>query len=635
MRNRLWPPVLLLGAAWLIAPRPARADAPPSAPEAKSAPAALVELTDASSVLYNFDNRDTRPGQVASVANDRWGLFYNRFNLQVTRGHLTLSLRADNAWFYTSPSPESLANRVDGHESISDAALRSAVHRDKLEEAGIELSNRYINWLYPAKYTVSYGTPDLELALGDSYAQFGRGFVLSVRKQDELSSDTTVRGVRAGVRLRAGSEARIKLTLLGGSLNPLRIDEASGRYLGVDSSVTPGFVALTEAGMPRAVATDFAPDATDCTRFGTCSYAPDRLIAGQLELSLSRVTLGSQASVLFRSATLGSDVVRTADRITTASQSFDVPSLGEHGSAYLETALQQLSHQGENEPSLPLGYALYGTASWVDSRFSLLAEGKHYRGFFPLSANVSSARAREFSLLQYSAPPTAEELWVDTEFGNFNTCVSGGRVKAEGHVSRAHSVFAWAGHYRSFAESASNDACDTSSRNENRIWDLAVGFDARPSGRRARWDVTTGTRFDDSERSVAGPDGPTHAFYRELYVRYDVSEPISSEFTLELQGVHRRRRETVGGPAEPWLEGQHSTGIDWGERLSVALGVEYDSRPDVPHGYLNGMLAYRPSNALSLSLFAGQRRGALRCVGGVCRIYPPFEGLRLDATLRY
>jgi len=625
------PPPFALALAGALATLAAPLHAAPSPHVGDSA---LVEVTDASSALYNFDNRDTRPGQVASVANDDWGLFYNRLNLQVTSGRLTLSVRADNAWFFAAPSAASIAGELARRSMFTDADQRAAFYRDKINEAGIELSNRYINWMYPAKYTITYGTPDLELSVGDSYAQFGRGLVLSVRKLDELSSDTTVRGVRAGARLSAG-DARVKLTALAGSLNPLRIDEASGRYLGVDASVAKGVWAITEAGMPRAIRTDFVPSAEECARFGTCSYAPDRVVAGQVEVALAKVTLATQGSVLFRSAALAPDAVRTADRIASVSQSFDLPSVAKHGSFYLETALQKLTHEGANEPSLPFGYALYGTASWVEPRFSLLAEGKHYRGFFPLSANVSTARAREFSQLQYSAPPTTEELWNDTEFGNFNTCVSGGRLKGEAHVTRAHSVFAWLGHYRSFSESASDAECDASPSRENRIWDLAAGIEVRPTGRSARWSVSSGTRFDDTERELSGPDGDTHVFYRELFLRYDVSEPLGGDFALELQGVHRRRRETVGGPAEAWLEGQHSTGIDWGQRLSVALGVEYDSRPDVPHGYLNGMIAYRPSNALSLSLFAGQRRGALRCVGGVCRIYPPFEGLRLDATLRY
>jgi hypothetical protein len=34
-----------------------------------------LDLTNSSSLLYNFDNRDTRPNQVATLANDHWGLF--------------------------------------------------------------------------------------------------------------------------------------------------------------------------------------------------------------------------------------------------------------------------------------------------------------------------------------------------------------------------------------------------------------------------------------------------------------------------------------------------------------------------------------------------------------------------------
>jgi len=121
--------------------------------------------------------------------------------------------------------------------------------RAKVDEAGRELSNRYINWIYPAKYFAGWSTRDIEVTVGDVYAEFGHGIVLSMRKRDELASDDTIRGGRATGRLKAG-DVTLGLTLVGGSANPLRIDEASGRYLGVHSSVTPGFVALTEAGMP-------------------------------------------------------------------------------------------------------------------------------------------------------------------------------------------------------------------------------------------------------------------------------------------------------------------------------------------------------------------------------------------------
>jgi hypothetical protein len=627
MRRSLFPVSLSALALVLGAGAPARA----AGPAANSAP--LVELTEAGSVLYNFDNRDTRPGQVASVANDNWGMLYNRLNLQVTSGRLTLSLRADSAWFYDSPTPRSIADDLLATTSFASDAERQQFFRQKLTEAGIELSNRFINWTYPAKYALSYGTPDLELTVGDSYAQLGRGLVLSLRKLDELSSDTTLRGLRAGARFKSGG-LRVKLTLLGGSTNPLRIDEASGRYLGVSSSVTPSFVKLTEAGMPRAISTDFVREDGDCARFGTCSYAPDRLLAGQAEFAFGLATLGTQFSVLFREPPLALDAVRTASQVTTLSQSLELVNIARHGGFYLEAATQKLSHRESDPTSIPQGYALYGTASWVTSKVSLLAEGKHYRRFFPLTANISTARAREFSGVQYSAPPTTEEIWNDTQFGSFNTCVSGGRVKAEVHVTGSTSTSAWVGRYVSSAESESNDRCESGAR-ENRVWDLGVGLEARPVARPARWLITTGARFDDTDQSFAVNGGSSNAYYRELFTRYQISEPLGGPFTLELQGVHRRRREPVGGPIDAWFEGQHSTGIDWGQRLSAAIGVEYDTRPDVPHRYLNAMLSYRPSSALGFALFAGQRRGALRCVGGVCRIYPPFEGVRLDATFRY
>jgi len=623
----------LIGAAALLGATRAASALELGSDEHGQAPV-LAEVTNASSVLYNVDNRDSRPREVASRANDDWGLFYNRLNLQATSGRWTLSTRVDSAWFFASPSPADIADDLARAEEFPSAEARDDFYRGKATEAGIELSNRYIDWTYPAKVLLLYTGRDFDVAVGDSQAQFGRGLVLSLRKLDELASDTTVRGVRVSGRVRAG-DTRLELTVLGGSLNPLRIDEASGRYLGVDASALPSFTRVTEAGMPRAVGTDFVPETARCASFGTCSYAPDRVLAAQGQVALGSVTLGTQGSLLVRQAALSPELVRTADRIFTASQSVELPRVFGNASVYVEAAIQKLDHRGANEPDLDTGHALYLASSWAERRFSLLAELKHYRRFFPLMANVSSSRAREFSLLQYSAPPTTEEVWNDTEFGNFNTCVSGGRVRADVHARRTHSVYGWVGHYRSFAESAANERCELGAENENRVWDLATGLDLTSSDRRRQADVSVGTRFDTSTRELAGADGDTHVFYRELFLRYDLHVPLAEALGLELQGFHRRRRETVGGPEEAWLEGQHSTGVDIGERVTFALGLEYDTRPEVANGYVNAMVTYRPLDNLNLGLFVGQRRGAQRCVGGVCRIYPPFEGARLDATLRF
>src|SRR5690606_4970345 len=106
------------------------------------------------------------------------------------------------------------------------------------------------------------------------YAQYGQGLVLSVRKQDELSSDTTVRGVRL-VGKRELGPLRFRLGGLAGTMNPLRIDDASGRHLAVSGRTLSGVSSVTEAGMPRAITNDFA-------RVPEPSYLPDTLVGLEL-----------------------------------------------------------------------------------------------------------------------------------------------------------------------------------------------------------------------------------------------------------------------------------------------------------------------------------------------------------------
>jgi hypothetical protein len=234
-----------------------------------------------------------------------------------------------------------------------------------------------------------------------------------------------------------------------------------------------------------------------------------------------------------------------------------------------------------------------------------------------------------------SAPPTTEALFTDTEFENFNTCVSGGRTRGDLALSRSASFYAWVGYYESFDESAANDACTVSAATRNRVWDSATGFELHSRDRRSKLDVSIGSRVDDADRPIATDSGDTTVFYREIYTRHEASAALGGPLSIELQGWHRHRHQTVGGPTEPWSEGDELVGFNYAPRWSAALGFSYDTDPAVPKTYVNGQLGYRPSSDSSVSLFIGQRRGALRCVGGVCRVFPGFEGASLDVTLRF
>jgi hypothetical protein len=196
-----------------------------------------TDVTNVNTVLYNADNRNSRPGDVSRQLDDNWGAVYNRLNAQAAVSGFRVAVRVDGAWFYTAQSPVQVGlNLLDIERQSDNERAYSPADADffvnKFYEAGVDRNTRFTDWLYPAKYTLSYTTPDYDITAGDFYAQFGRGLVLNVRKQDELSSDTTIRGVRLEGKTRLESW-RLKLNAVAGNLNPLRLDAASGRFLGV------------------------------------------------------------------------------------------------------------------------------------------------------------------------------------------------------------------------------------------------------------------------------------------------------------------------------------------------------------------------------------------------------------------
>lgn len=590
-----------------------------------------VDVTEAGSVIYNFDNRNFRPGKVESATDDKWGMFYNRLNLQSSWGRWQLGLRLDSAWFYTAPTAVGVAQRMVDHQPAGTGSPQDYYDLEG-EQARTDLSTRYNNIIYPSKYYLGYTTPDFEATVGDVYAQLGRGLVLSLRKIDELSSDTTIRGARVTGRVK-GDGVRLKLTGLGGTLNPLRIDEASGRILSVD----PGYgdVApfagqrIAEAGMPRPL-NGYDP-----------TYATDRVAGGELDVKTRHVAVGYQAARLFRHDPIRGDLSQfPQDNVTNLSQSFGVPDFDGHGAGYVEVAYQHRDHPSDGGPRVHVikpGYAVYGSLSLLQRPVTVLLEVKHYRRFFALEPNrLNGSATKEFQLVQYSTPPTTEPIWQDAFFNYMTSCITGGRLRTDVEASDNDTLFGWVGRWDTWAGSkAVNQECKTGDENRDRVWDFAVGLEKTAHHHRSRATITVGARDQEASQPFIDIHGNmTRVYYRENYVRYDIIEYIHGPFSLQLQGWHRHRVEPRS-EGESWFEGEHLTGFQWAPHVVVAFGVEYDTRSRTPDMYYNGQVRYNFTSASSVSAFVGERRGSLRCVSGVCRFFPPFEGARLDATLRF
>lgn len=595
-----------------------------------------VEVTNVNSVVYNADNRNSRPGDVSRALDDDWGAVFNRLNAQTSYGNWRLSARIDSAWFYTSRSPTEVGlSLLDQTRTATDGYSNAdgEYFLNKFFEAGTDRNTRFTDWTYPSKFTLAYTTPDVEAALGDFYAQFGRGLVLSVRKQDELSSDTTIRGVRLSGQLRH-RELRFKLTALGGNVNPLRIDSSSGRFLGVQRTGRGGLASVTEVLMPHVVSNDFVPNPRP-------TYLPDMVYGAQFEVKhrwvqLSLHGVGFERGCLDTGegcAPLSADFSRSAHTVRQGAVALEFPNLADMGSAYVEYARQGLDF-GALEAG-HTGDALYGTASFALAPFATTLEAKHVRGYQTVAAGIDTGRAPEFSPIVYNLVPTTHPVWNDTQFENFGTCVTGGRLRNDLALLPGLGWFASVGYYHTYGE-VGPAQCVPSANNLNRIWDVNQGLETSSRGGKSTSQVLIGARTDDTRVARVDDAGQSSTnYYREVYVRYDVVRWIGGQSSIQLQGWHRRRHQLLGGPDHPWLQGITTTALQLGASWNFALGVEYDQNPALPGTYFSGQVRYNIDPSNNVNLFVGQQRGGLRCVSGVCRVFPPFEGVKLESTLRF
>ncbi|AKT43379.1 hypothetical protein [Chondromyces crocatus] len=646
-----------------------------------------LDVTNTAVVDYRFDNRNDDPRYPTRYVDDEFGEWIDRFNVQLLWWRFQLGVRIDAATYFIVPS-------------VGDAELQRLIATNEVAFGRPallrELNTRFLNTYYPAKLNLAYNQPGLEVTVGDFYAQLGRGLVFSVRKLDELAIDTTVRGGKVAASREFGP-VRLGSTLFGGQMNPLRVDEVSGRRLHGDGSPLffgfPGRGSVNDLENVEAYA-DSQGNPVNVTQLGRPSYLEDSVLGGRLEGGTEHVQLALNGAMLFRKSyareyldciARGEDEIQSGsvlitgrcanqypeftrnnparlhDAVRNFGGSISVPSLGGHGDLYVEVVGQQLRDGRLDSTGTPAedlsGYAVYAAANARGGPLSVSLEGKHYRSFFPLAANIDADPvsgigfgAPEFSLVNYSQPPTAEPIYIEP-IGAPNVCITAGRSRVDYRFDRETAVYAWLGRYISWSElNPENATCDTSKGNQTNAWDYGAGTDLEFERGRSHARVWAGVRHTETAQPYSGfVGGEGDIFYSETYVRYDIVKHLTGPFSLQFQGNHRRRYRPENFVSW-WIEGENYTALQWAPNLVGIFGVEYTSQEGCEPGrtegfchYFNGGLQWKSTNHETLAeqifdtvnLFVGQRRGGLRCVSGVCRFFPPLEGVRLELVSRF
>ncbi len=617
-----WRRAVALAASLVAVAGVARADGP------------TFSITETSVFNYRFDNRDN------DRLNDRYFEWLNRLNIQATRERTAAAVRIDSAAYAKKPDPNELG-RDDAREAAQQGQLvgetEAEFARRRTLTYGRQLSSRYINTVYPSKLFVSHREGPADVTVGDFYAQLGKGLVLSMRKVDELGTDTTIRGGKLEVRPDIGRGRKLSVVLLAGQSNPIRVDEVTGKRLTQRASLV--FVA---APTPNATFYDPAPATT---------FAPDTIYGGRVEGGSTHVLFGLMGAGVHRARLdsnrgASANPARNAGELSVVGASLSAPNLGGHGSAYVEFAAQSMRapiDDADRQLSRSSGgTGLYVHANAFDGPLTLTFEGKRYDRFFPMTANATDGT---FAQLQYNAPPTTELITNDTQYDAFNTCVTGGRARADFRGNAHALVYGSVGRYVTFGERSSRcgediDA-DTGQRvgkgrkTRNDVWDSYIGVEVYFEENRTHAYVQSGLRTDDTpDAEQYDGTGPSTTYYREHWVRWNLVKKLSGSLSLAAAGVYRSRHKPLQTP-RPWREFENYVSLIYSPWLTLAFGYEATTVKGTREDFYNGLVQVRLSTDKIVRLYVGQSRQGLRCVSGVCRIFPAYEGAKLEAVLRF
>lgn len=511
-------------------------------------------------------------------------------------------------------------------------------------------ATRYRDAVYPAKLWLTYRDRGLELTAGDSYVQFGRGLVLSMRKVDELGIDTTLFGGKVTFQ-----RDPIAVTLIAGLANPARVDEPTARAL-FPSQMTsridgqapipaqPVFGsdrivgAQIQAG--RGLPVQASTHAVRLTKCAPYRYSPDgTIVEDPFDAPIGTCQEEDQATWLGSLPNIG-PVLRSRETIN-AGQSIEVPSFWGHGSFYIEAAVQRRAGDRPTDGNTQ-GNAVYGSLVTSGGPITNTLEMKSYRNFFPLAGAVNVSRASAFANVAYSAPPTIESIISDTMFNFFNSCVTGARDRFDYRFTPTFLAYGTFGYYVTQGEIVGG-GCDRFGRSvavradetTNYVTDASAGIEWRFDDDKSIAFANLGGRHD-----VKGTGDP---YYREGAIQYSVTKYVSGPYSIELAGRHRLRvqeREnirdaTTGFDGEPWWQGEHQNALKVAPKWVLSQGFEYTTFVGLPTYYVNGSVLYRFTSESNVRVFVGQQRGGLRCVSGICRIFPAFSGARVELTLRF
>jgi peroxiredoxin len=297
--------------------------------------------------------------------------------------------------------------------------------------------------------------------------------------------------------------------------------------------------------------------------------------------------------------------------VNQGSLGLDIANIGGKARAYGEFSLIRRSVYVASAPID--GHGFYLESELRLWNFSLLLEGKDYK---------------ELNF-EYSRPPLLESEEIDIladQFDTDRTDISGISARLSCFLPNSATLF-----YGKFLYLKDDpEQHPIYGAYDREIWHLFGGVEKKFQNG-GYLNGLVGWR-EESDTSIAfwATDGQT--FHDQL----NASWPIARGLSLEADWKHK----VFEGQYYNYSELRSYLSLHKSPLWVITLLFERTTDPAIvffakKKEWWAGQVEVKFAGAHSLRLFVGSTKGSTKCAGGVCQVFPPFEGVRLEAILRF
>jgi peroxiredoxin len=123
---------------------------------------------------------------------------------------------------------------------------------------------------------------------------------------------------------------------------------------------------------------------------------------------------------------------------------------------------------------------------------------------------------------------------------------------------------------------------------------------------------------------------------RTWYVQANLSYPVTGRFSLEADF----KGKAFNGAHLDYYERRSFLSFLYSPRWALTVFFDQTDDPEIlffkdKRDWWGIQLEYKLYQANFVRIFYGSNKGGVKCSGGVCKFFPPFEGLRVDAMFRF